>query len=131
MAAGVVADKGREWWAKVRNVTGFEELQEEEPVQASLLNQFNDATTLNKTQVPPPPPSHVRIGTTFQPPPSSSPSPSPFHFPSISTPTSTSTTTSSVTSTFNLALTFTPYQTMHPPIVDTRHSNAAFLQLDG
>ncbi len=42
---------GRAWWAKVKSTVGFEEMQEEEPAQTSLLTQINEATSLNRMQV--------------------------------------------------------------------------------
>ena len=42
---------GREWWARVKSTVGFEEMQEEEPAQTSLLSQINEATSLNRMQV--------------------------------------------------------------------------------
>ena len=73
MAAAVAADKGREWWGKIRNVAGFEELPEEEPAQASLLNQFSEVTTLNKTQVIPSSPLSLVTNSSLSIPPRVSP----------------------------------------------------------
>ncbi len=51
MATTAAADKAKEWWSRAKTAAGLEELEEEEPANTSLLDSFNDATTLNKTQV--------------------------------------------------------------------------------
>lgn len=52
MAAATAAqDKAQEWWARAKTAVGLEQEVEEEPANASLLDSFNEATTLNKTQV--------------------------------------------------------------------------------
>ena len=49
--AATAQDKAKEWWARTKTAVGLQEEVEEEPANASLLDQFSEATTLNKTQV--------------------------------------------------------------------------------
>lgn len=49
-AAAAAQDKAQEWWARAKTAVGLEQEVEEEPANASLLDSFNEATTLNKTQ---------------------------------------------------------------------------------
>jgi hypothetical protein len=48
--AATAQDKAKEWWARTKTAVGLQEVVEEEPANASLLDQFSEATTLNKTQ---------------------------------------------------------------------------------
>ena len=44
-------EKAKEWWTRTKTAVGLQEEVEEEPANTSLLDQFSEATTLNKTQV--------------------------------------------------------------------------------
>lgn len=49
--AEAAQDKAKEWWARAKTAAGLQEEVEEEPANASLLDSFTEATTMNKTQV--------------------------------------------------------------------------------
>lgn len=49
--AATAQEKAKEWWTRTKTAVGLQEEVEEEPANTSLLDQFSEATTLNKTQV--------------------------------------------------------------------------------
>ncbi len=51
MNTAAASERAQEWWGRAKTAVGLQEEVEEEPSNASLLDSFNDATTLNKTQV--------------------------------------------------------------------------------
>ena len=50
-AATQAGDKAKQWWGRAKVATGLAEEIDEEAPNSSLLSSFNEATTLNKTQV--------------------------------------------------------------------------------
>lgn len=50
-AATQAGDRAKQWWGRAKVATGLAEEIDEEAPNSSLLSSFNEATTLNKTQV--------------------------------------------------------------------------------